>query len=55
VRSPEYATWFDEQIAALVKHVRERTGAPRPAAGSEPLSDFSAIVPFDEGKGAVGT
>lgn len=54
-RSAEYAAWFDEQIAALVKHVRERTGAPRPAAGSEPLSDFSAIVPFDEGKGAVGT
>jgi hypothetical protein len=52
-RSPEYAVWFNEQIAALVKHVRERTLAPSPAAGREPLADVSAIVPFDEGK-AVG-
>ncbi len=52
-QSPEYAAWFDEQIAALVKHVRERTLTPRPAVASEPLSDLSAIVPFDEGKVAT--
>jgi hypothetical protein len=48
---PIFAKWFDGQIAALVRHVRERTLAPaRPAADAAPLADMTAIVPFDEAK-----
>ena len=49
---PIFAKWFDEQIANLVKHVRERTTAPaQPAAvTTSPLPDASTIVPFDDAK-----
>jgi hypothetical protein len=51
-RSPEYARWFDAQIAGMVAYVRESS---RPAAGERAaaLADVSTIVPFDETK--VGT
>jgi hypothetical protein len=52
-QNPAYAKWFDEQIASMVKHVRERTLAPaRPAADNAPLADVSPIVPF-EGKASA--
>ena len=52
---PAYAKWFDDQIATLITHVRERTLMPaRPAAGAAPLPNVSTIVPFDEGR-AVAT
>jgi hypothetical protein len=48
----DYARRFDEQIAAMVRWVRDNS---RPAAGEKaaPLGDVSAAVPFDEAK--VGT
>jgi hypothetical protein len=46
---PDYARRFDEQIASMVRWVRDNS---RPAAGEKavPLGEVSAAVPFDEAK-----
>ena len=49
---PKYKAWFDDQIAAMVRFVRDNS-RPAPGEKAAPLADVSGIVPFDEAK--VGT
>jgi hypothetical protein len=54
-KNPVYAAWFDEKIAALVKHVSEHTMAPRPVVSAQPLAGPSEVAPFEAAPKAVST